>query len=49
MQTETQRLYHRDGHEQTFSTAAISRMASCGQVGGERLVLSRSTTARLAA
>lgn len=30
---DTATLYHRDGHEQTFTTAEISRMASCGQVG----------------
>jgi hypothetical protein len=26
-------LYHRDGHEKTFTADEISRMASCGQVG----------------
>lgn len=36
MNTATQTLYHRDGHEQTFTAAEISRMASCGQVGANR-------------
>jgi hypothetical protein len=33
MNTGTIALYDRDGHEQTFTAAEISRMASCGQVG----------------
>jgi hypothetical protein len=36
MNTGTQTLYHRDGHEQTFSLDKIARMASCGQVGAGR-------------
>jgi hypothetical protein len=31
--SKTTTLYHRDGHEQIFTDAAISRMVSCGQVG----------------
>jgi hypothetical protein len=33
MNTGTQTLYHRDGHEETFDLDKIARMASCGQVG----------------
>jgi hypothetical protein len=33
MNTGTQTLWHRDGHEETFDLDKIARMASCGQVG----------------
>jgi hypothetical protein len=33
MKTETQTLYHRDGHEETFGIDKVARMVTCGQVG----------------
>jgi hypothetical protein len=36
MNTGTQTLYHRDGHEETFDLDKVARMASCGQVGAGR-------------